>query len=169
MHPRISSSHVNTHPRTRASHTPLHTRTHALMRLRAHAPVHLYTHAPMHKCIHANTHLCTRASAHSRCHLRASTYVLACDFGRLRARSCCCSLALPSVISGAWVLGRVPVHVPGCSQISVMVTRRLAARKDHVACPMLTCGGLWSQSRATLGSDDRAPAARSTGNSSQKH
>ena len=69
------------------------------------------------------------------------------------------------VISGAFVLGhavRVPMHMRVCqcvcfglcpgmrvtrahtadvlgSQISVMVMWRLAAGKDHVACPMLTC------------------------------
>ena len=81
----------------------------ALVYACAHTHMHPCKHAPMHSCIFAQS----MANARSRCHRRASTYVLACDFGRLRLRSCCCSVALPSVISGAWVLGRVPVHVLG--------------------------------------------------------
>ena len=139
MRPRISSSHFNTHPRTLASHTqcgiacslpvgctpsqhcftlwrpcpgahahscayaPTRACPRALVYACAHTHMHPCKHAPMHSCIFAQS----MANARSRCHRRASTYV------RLRVRSCCCSLALPSVISGAWVLGRVPVHVLG--------------------------------------------------------
>ena len=144
---------------THASHPPMSARTHTLLHL-----MHLCTHTPMH--------LCTEYGLCSRCHRCASTYVLACIFAQsmvdarvaIDARPCLLLAHPPTCV-------RVPMRVRVCqcvclglcpgvrvtrahaqptrSQISVMVMWRLAAGKDHVACPMLTCVRLCHTLRVT--------------------
>ena len=144
--------------------------------------MHTCTHAPMHSHIFA-LHM---AYARPRCHGRASSHIcagtcfcaLVCSVVLLRVLGPCAD-ACADVCSGAYVLAyvrRAHAHTQThtCADVLAVccdgdVTCRLAAEKDHVACPMLTFVGLCvAQWILTIEHQQPgAPAARST--NSQEH
>ena len=120
---------------THASHPPMSARTHTLLHL-----MHLCTHT--RPCFFAQSmvyvrvaidvlapmcwmHLCTEYGRCSRCHRCASTYVLACDFWRLRARPCFCALTHRHACMLGHAFARSPTDMRACANACARVPMRV--------------------------------------------